>query len=254
MIKKPLKNVQHQRGVAIDQRGVTPGGKFRQQAAEVLGIFHRSVEMDPPRDIAFNKLAVPIGQQLPEQGRAAQFPRRDIVLLNKARQLTVRIEQITMLVGAIHPAVLESGEQFQRRLRREISRAEHGDLTFEHFVKPADRQRFRVIKADQVVRMIQPVGPAVGLDGMVYPSQSELQEIEQAPPGERGFARGKPGIDTLPIFAAGATQVIHDALSLDIRNGSRQQSAMPLERLAYPLQKTGDFSGQGEGFTGSRAE
>ena len=61
-----------------------------------------------------------------------------LFLLDEARELAVGIEQVAVLVGAIHRAALERGQQLQRFLGGELAGTEHGDLALQHLVEPPD--------------------------------------------------------------------------------------------------------------------
>jgi len=56
---------------------------------------------------------------------------------------------------------------------------EHGDLAFQHLVKPPDGNLRLAFEPDKVVGVIEAVGPAVRVDGAVQPLQCRIEELNQ---------------------------------------------------------------------------
>ena len=106
-------------------------------------------------------------------GRDARLPIwRQAVALQERRDRTVRIEQVTVLIGAKQVTPSQRAEQRERFLRGKQSAAQHGHLTFEHEVQmthgggvPRDFQ--------QVVAVKRSVRPAVKIERMIHRVQGD---------------------------------------------------------------------------------
>ena len=102
--------------------------------------------------------------------------RRKGVLLEERGQRTVGIEHVTALVLAIERRGTHSVQQVSRLSRREIARREDSHLPLQHLVKVGNSEGLRAFKADEVIRMVEPVGATVGGDGAVEERKGTRQE------------------------------------------------------------------------------
>ena len=102
--------------------------------------------------------------------------RSEGILLEERGQRAVGIQHVTALVLAIERRRTHSVQQVCRLSRREIARREDSHLPLQHLVKVGDSEGLRTLKADEVIRMVEPVGATVGGDGAVEERKDTRQE------------------------------------------------------------------------------
>ena len=118
------------------------------------------------RRVAIDQPLVPFREHALEQSRAAQLFLGNRVLVQKGRQRPIRIEQITFRVIPVERASAQRAQNLQRFGRTKQSRAERGDLSFQHFRQMFNRNALAG-KVEKIIGMIQPIGPAVGAQRMI---------------------------------------------------------------------------------------
>ena len=103
---------------------------------------------------------------------------RNVVLFKEARQFSIWIENITILIGAVKAAAPERIQQFDGFPRRVRARTQNGDLAFEHLIESANYDP-TAVDAHQVVGMIQAVLSPVGANRVVDIFERQVAKSRQ---------------------------------------------------------------------------
>ena len=109
-----------------------------QYSGHVLGVAKRTVEVVDTIFVALEQGAIPALLEASNQGQAGNLLRRNLVLVQKARQFAIGIENITVLVSAVEVAGAQLPQQCQRLVAREQAGRENGDLALQHFIEWID--------------------------------------------------------------------------------------------------------------------
>ena len=131
--------------------------------------------MDAAFYIANNYAAIVPLQHGHQQLRLLDFARRHSVLFEKVWQRPVRIKNVAVLVGAVQTAVSKRFQQSHALGGSERSGTEHRHLAFQHLVQYPSPDRVSR-DGDQIVRMVKPIAPAIGVDGMIGVLQGDITE------------------------------------------------------------------------------
>jgi hypothetical protein len=97
---------------------------------QVSGVLEIPVEMQVPADVRFHHVDVAVRDQLLEQLERDLGVGGQVVLGGEARQVLVRIEDVGMLVRAVHAAHAQGLEHVDGLGGIERAGGEHGHLAF----------------------------------------------------------------------------------------------------------------------------
>ena len=168
---------------------------------------------------------------------------RNIVLLEKARQLAVRIKDVAVLVGTVKRAAAQRVKQQYRFLRTERARAQHRHLAFQHLVKAANHDAV-ARNLHQVVGVIEAVRPPVGANRVVDVPQRHVAEGADLRDAQPRLPSGKPvRVKPGPVVAPHVAQIVKNSLAVPVRNRSAEQARVPFQGFRHAAKSLGDFRG-----------
>ncbi len=137
-----------------------------QLCIEIAHIVEIRIKTIAPVGIADDDVVLPLFQQTFEQGyRRYRFCGYQ-VLFQKTGQSTIRIQHEALLIVPINITLEQGFEHLDSPGRRYSAGAECGHLTFEHGIKGADSDGFR-LDVQQVIGMVQAIFAHVALDAVV---------------------------------------------------------------------------------------
>ena len=213
--------------LALSQQRIVGRGKFSQRGSEGLQVVEVAVEVESAQAILGDDVLVAVCQKLGQQRRVFHSLGVQVVLVQEARQVLVGVEHVAVLVLPEQGAGLEGVKHGEAFVRIEQSRAEHGHLTFQHFRQVHDVHAAVRFHGHQVVRVVQPVGPLVGLNRVLEVRQRHFHETREVRQGQRALAAGEVLLVNLVTVVAGCgAQPVQDGAALGVGNDARRQPMM----------------------------
>ncbi len=172
--------------LGVDESGVlvalSQGG---QGALDVPGVAKAARKVAHAGFVPHDEGGVAPLQERGEQRRPAHQVGRQAVLVQKAGQVPVGVEDVAVLVGAVQGALPQAGQQGERLARREQPGREDGHLPFEHLDQAAGR-RAALAEPQDVVGVVQPVVAPVLPQGVLDVLPDQLQKAQQLIPAQAG--------------------------------------------------------------------
>ncbi len=244
---------------AVDPHRLRPAAVGRQELQPLLqggAVDEIGMKAMPAVDIAQHQAVVTGGTQLLEQGARLDDGRGDDIALEEVGCPAVRIEQITVLLGAVQRAVPQGRHEADGLVSPEQAGAQHGHLAFEHRGQAVQLQAGRLLgELEHVVGVIQPVRPEIKTDGMVGERQGALEQAEHVGGRDRRGGPEAVAVDVRPIVGTRAGEQVEQGAPVPVANGRLGgQVPVGVERGGHPRQQGSHRAGDGHRLAAERRQ
>ncbi|MDZ7799323.1 MAG: hypothetical protein U5K81_00840 [Trueperaceae bacterium] len=188
-------------------------------------------EVQPAVHVPHDQAPVAAVQQRRHQPRVGHGLLGNAVLGEEARQVTIGVQDVAVLVGPVEAAGAERREQRQRVVAGQEPGRERRDLSLEHLVERC-HARDAVFEREQVVAVEHGVLAPVGAERVIEPRLGPRQKaVEDRPVDLAGVVRGAVAVEALAVRADCATERVHDGASTTVVERAVEGALVRRERL-----------------------